>query len=65
MPQKMLTVAQAAAELGVSIRRVQAMLRSRRLIGRKLGRDWRITPAAVAAVRDRPRTGGRPKKIII
>lgn len=58
-----LTTAQAAAELGVSVRRVQALVKAGRLSARRLGRDYLIDPAALAAVRHRPQgwPKGRPR----
>ena len=57
-----LTTSQAAAALGVSPRRVQAMIRAGRLKAIRFGRDWLIRPADLDAVRVRP--VGRPKKIL-
>ena len=56
----MLTTAQAATELGVSVRRVQALIKSGRLKANKAGRDYLIHPSALARVRDRQ--PGRPRK---
>lgn len=54
----MMTTAQAAAELGISARRVQALIAAGRLAAVKAGRDWLIDPRALASVRNRP--NGRP-----
>lgn len=53
-----MTTEQAAAELGVSVRRIQALIASGKLSAKKNGRDWSITPAALAKVKDRK--PGRP-----
>ena len=60
----MLTTTEAAAALGVSVQRVRAILKARPDLGTKHGRDWLITPAALAQMRTRgpgyPK--GRPRK---
>ena len=60
----LLTTAQAAAILQVTRRRVHAIIAAGRLPARKLGRDWLIEPADLAAYRPlpsgRPPVGGRP-----
>jgi excisionase family DNA binding protein len=56
-----MTTAEAAAELGVTVRRVQALIGAGRLAASKVGRDWWITPAALDKVRVRP-PRGRPRK---
>jgi excisionase family DNA binding protein len=56
-----MTTEQAAAALGISVKRVQALIKSGRLIAEKKGRDWHINPDALQAVMDRP--NGRPKKL--
>jgi excisionase family DNA binding protein len=53
-----LTTAQAAARLGVSVRRVQAMISAGRLVATRVGRDWLIAPEALAPLR--MRKPGRP-----
>lgn len=53
-----LTTAEAAARLGVSVRRVQALIEAGRLPARKYGRDWLIPETALAAVAERK--PGRP-----
>ncbi len=58
---RMLTTAQAAAELGVTPCRIQALIRKGRLVAQKIGRDWQIHPRALDAVRDRK--PGRPRKL--
>ena len=50
---------EAAAELGITRRRVLQLAESRN-VGRKLGRDWVFTPDDVDAMR--VRTPGRPAK---
>lgn len=55
-----LTTADAAAKLGVSVRRVRAMIRDGRLPAKKIGRDWLVRQTDLAQVRDR--RPGRPPK---
>jgi len=56
----MLTTAQAAERLGVSPRRVRAMIASGQLLADKPGRDWLVGELALEAVRKRATE--RPKK---
>lgn len=56
----LLTTAQAAASLGVSVRRVQAMVKAGRLRAARVGRDLLIKPRDLEAVRERK--PGRPAK---
>jgi|HubBroStandDraft_6_1064221.scaffolds.fasta_scaffold2053169_2 excisionase family DNA binding protein len=56
----LITTATAAAELGVSVRRVQALISAGRLRATQLGRDWLIAPRDLEAVRERKT--GRPAK---
>lgn len=53
-----MTVADAAKELGVSERRIRAMVGSGRLKAAKFGRAWMIDPVDLDAVRERK--PGRP-----
>lgn len=53
-----LTTTEAAERLGVSPRRVLALITAGRLRARKVGRDWQISPRALAEVQ--VRTAGRP-----
>jgi excisionase family DNA binding protein len=57
---RLLTTADAGKLLGVSSRRVLALIRSGSLKAEKAGRDWLIDPRDLKAVR--VRTPGRPKK---
>jgi excisionase family DNA binding protein len=57
---KLLTTQEAAERLDVTVRRVQAMIRDRRLPAEKMGRDWFIKEEDLALVADRK--VGRPKK---
>jgi excisionase family DNA binding protein len=59
-PWTPLTTYQVAQELGISVRRVQALIRAGKLKARKAGRDWLIIYDDLAAVRER--RSGRPKK---
>jgi excisionase family DNA binding protein len=55
----MLTVAQAAKRLERSPRRVRALLESGQLKGRKVGRDWVVSEAAVRAYAAKEHPVGR------
>jgi excisionase family DNA binding protein len=55
-----LTTPEAAAELGIGVRRVEALIACGRLPARKAGRYWLICRADLASVRSRP--PGRPAK---
>lgn len=46
-PTARLTTHAAALRLGVSVRRVQALIHAGRLPAEKIGRDWLLDPAAV------------------
>ena len=56
----LITTAQAADQLGVSIRRVQALIKARRLPAEKVGRDWLINEFNLERVAERK--PGRPPK---
>jgi excisionase family DNA binding protein len=60
LPMKLLTTDEVAERLGVTVRRVQAMIKGGRLPAEKMGRDWlvRETDLPLVAVRQ----PGRPKK---
>jgi excisionase family DNA binding protein len=55
---KLLTTKEVAEKLGVTVRRVQAMINDRRLKAEKLGRDYVIKEADLEAVKERK--AGRP-----
>jgi excisionase family DNA binding protein len=55
---KLLTTDETAARLGVTKRRVQAMIRAGRLPAEKMGRDWFVREQDLALVADRK--PGRP-----
>jgi excisionase family DNA binding protein len=55
----MLTTKEVAQRLGVSVRRVQALIRAKRLPAVKHGRDWSIPEDAVEALTER--RPGRPR----
>ncbi len=48
LPAQLLTLAQAAERLNVSVPAVRRMVKAGRLKARKVGRDWRIDPADLA-----------------
>ncbi|MDX6270001.1 MAG: Helix-turn-helix domain [Acidobacteriota bacterium] len=56
----LLTTNEVAARLGVTIKRVQAMIRDGRLPAEKMGRDYLIKEDDLKLVEDRK--PGRPKK---
>ena len=56
-----MTTTEAAQALGVSLRRVQAMVKAGRLIAVKRGRDWVISDKSVRAYQQTARQPGRPK----
>lgn len=56
----MLTTTEAAAALGVSVRRVRALVKAGRLPAVKFGRDWLIKQSDLAAIQDRK--PGRPPR---
>lgn len=65
MAESTLTVAAAAEALGVTPRRVRALIATGQLDARRHGvRTWAIDPAAIerAAWQRPPRSGGRPSK---
>jgi excisionase family DNA binding protein len=55
-----LTTQQVAAALGVTQRRVVALIQAGRLEASRLGRDWLIPAQALEAVRERK--PGRPRQ---
>jgi excisionase family DNA binding protein len=57
---KLLTTKQAAEKLGITPRRVQALIEAGRLPASKFGRDYMIKEADLKLVEDRK--VGRPKK---
>jgi len=57
---KWLTTKEVAEKLGVSIRRVQAMITQGRLPAVKFGRDYKIKEADLSRLKDRKI--GRPPK---
>ncbi|MGH9903087.1 MAG: helix-turn-helix domain-containing protein [Pyrinomonadaceae bacterium] len=59
---KLLTTKEAAAVLGVTDRRVRAMIGAGRLPAHHLGRDYAIEEKALAAVARLDRRPGRPPK---
>jgi excisionase family DNA binding protein len=56
-----ITVAEAAAKTGYSVRVLQRLLQQRKIEGRKPGRDWFTTLEAVEAYRKTVKRG-RPRK---
>lgn len=59
----LLTTRQAATRLGISPRRVAALILAGRLPAQKIGRDWLIEENALALVLTRPpgNRSGRPR----
>jgi hypothetical protein len=58
---KLLTTAEAAIALGLSVARVKVLCQAGRL-GTRYGRQYLITPAELATFRRKPRKAGRPRK---
>lgn len=56
----MLTTTDAAVRLGVTVRRVQALISAGRLPAERVGRDWLIQERHLARVSERK--PGRPPK---
>jgi excisionase family DNA binding protein len=56
----MISVAEAARELGISARRVRQLIEAGRLAARKVGKVYVVDSRALEAVR--VRTVGKPKK---
>ncbi len=60
MSTDLLTTAQAAGRLGLTVRAIQKMIEAGRLEARKVGRDYLIDPSALENI---PRQApGRPPK---
>jgi excisionase family DNA binding protein len=60
MSAELLTTAEAADRLGLTMRAVQKMIEAGRLVARKVGRDYLIDPAALANIPKQ--AAGRPPK---
>ena len=58
----LLTVAEAAAELGVDTSSVRHAILSERLAAQKAGRDWLLRPEDVTAYKMKRRKSGRRYK---
>ncbi len=61
MSDKFYTTEQAAERLGVSRRRVLALIKEGRLVATMMGRDWMIVEADLEAFAKLPREVGWPK----
>lgn len=57
----LIPVSKAAALLGVTPRRVQALITSGKLRAQRIGRDYLIDPGDLELLERRP--SGRPKKV--
>lgn len=62
LPMDFLTTKEVAEKLGVTLRRIQAMIQSGRLPAQKFGRDYMIRDADLKLVENRK--VGRPKKAV-
>lgn len=58
---RLLSTAEAAEVLGVSVRRVRALIAEKKLIAQKVGRDYAIEEQALKSVKVYGKSG-RPKK---
>jgi excisionase family DNA binding protein len=63
MSAELLTTAEAADRLGLTMRAVQKMIEAGRLEARKVGRDYLIDPAALVNIPKQ--AAGRPSKASI
>lgn len=61
---KLLTTGEAASKLGISDRRVRALIQSSKLAAHKLGRDYAIEEGALKNVTVYGK-GGRPSREVI
>ena len=64
LPGTTLTVSEAARVLEMDPRAVRRAILQGRLPATKCGRDWSIRAADVAAYKQRPHCGGRPRRTI-
>ena len=64
MTERLLSSAEAAQRLGVSIRRVQALITAGKIPATRVGRTWVIKESDITLVSDRPQgwPKGRPRK---
>jgi len=62
MSTTLLTTAEAADTLGLTVRAVQKMIEARRLAARKIGRDYLISPEALSHISKQ--AAGRPPKAL-
>ncbi len=60
-PKRYMTTAEAAIRLGLSERRIRVLCREDRL-GERIGRNYAITEAQLAAFAAEPRNAGRPPR---
>jgi excisionase family DNA binding protein len=58
----LVTTQAAATQLRISTRRVRALIAAGVLKAEKIGRDWMIEEAHIAALKKLPRPRGRPRK---
>jgi excisionase family DNA binding protein len=56
------TTEQAAARMGISDRRIRALIKARILRAKKFGRDWMIDTTSLEHVAMQARPRGRPPK---
>lgn len=62
MPEQTYSTSQAAEKLGLSLRRVQALVSTGLLKANKTGRDWAIPEDEVERFKQKERLAGRPGK---
>jgi len=62
MSTTLLTTAEAADRLGLTVRAVQKMIEARRLAAQKIGRDYLISPEALSHIPKH--AAGRPPKAL-
>jgi len=59
---KFLNTTEAAELLGISVRRVQALIKEGKIRAERMGRDWLISRSAIARVRTYGKAGRPPKE---
>jgi excisionase family DNA binding protein len=62
LEMEFVTTEEAAVRLGISGRRVRALIDSGILVAKKFGRDWMIDKASLEVVAGQTRPRGRPPR---
>jgi hypothetical protein len=62
LTEQEMTLAEASAESGLACGTLRVLIHRRRMIGRKRGRDWFVTPSSLEAyLSSRDSRGRRPR----